>query len=328
MDTKLTISGAPHWRSKISVDLIMWVVVISLIPSAVSAVYFFGMPAFITIIVSVAAALITDIAMQKLMHKKISLLNGSSAITGLLFALIIPPAVPVWITVLGVVFAVSIGKYAFGPGNNIFNPALIGRAFIAISFPAVIASAYLPAKHSIDAVTSATPLAIAKSSGIATLVSSFGSKTELYRSLFFGNISGSLGETSALAILLGAALLLYLKIIDYRIPLVYLGTVFVGALLFDQDPLFHLLAGGLLIGAFFMATDYVTIPLTSKGRLIFAFGCGALTLLFRIVSEMPEGVMYSVLLMNITVPLIDRYTKNKPFGYKERRYKDQKKIVK
>ncbi len=311
---KLEVSQHPHLRSKANTQMIMWLVAIALLPAAASGVYFFGVPAVIVLCVSLATSVACDILMQKLTKDKIAWVNGSAVVTGLLFAMVIPPATPFWIVMIGAIFAIAVAKYAFGPGNNIFNPALVARAFVTVSFPSLIAAGYIAARNSIDAVSMATPMTLAKSSGIEHLVSAYGSKLALYKSLLFGNIGGSLGETSAIALLVGAAFLIALKVIDFRIPLVYVGTVFFGSWIFGADPLFHVLAGGLLLGAFFMATDYVTIPITSSGKMIFAFGCGVLTLLFRFLSGMPEGVMYAILLMNMVVPLIDRYTRSRVFG--------------
>lgn len=313
---KLTTSSNPHIFSFHSTKKLMWIVVIALLPATIAGVLFFGIPALISVITAVGTALIVDNLMQKISGNKLGRFNGSAVITGLLFALTLPPATPFWIHIIGVTFAIAIGKYAFGPGNNIFNPALFGRAIVVISFPAILAASYRTANLAIDAVTSATPLTVAKFSGMDALISSMDNKVSVYLSLFFGNVSGALGETSALALLIGGGFLLFVKIIDYRIPLAYIGTVAVGMLAFGFDPIFHVLAGGLLLGALFMATDFVTIPLTSKGRWICGIGCGLFTVLFRIQSGMPEGVMYSILLMNMLTPLIDRYTKQKPFGKK------------
>ena len=228
-------------------------------------------------------------------------------ITGLLLALVLPVTVPLWIPVLGSIFAIAIAKFAFGGlGFNIFNPALAGRAFIIASWPALVSKYITP-----DGITSATPLTVLKIQGQQALTQTF---PNLYQKLFVGNIAGAIGETSALALLFGAGFLFYKKIIDWRIPSLYIGTVFVLSFIFGYNPIFSILAGGLLIGAFFMATDPVTSPTTKNGRLIFGFGCGFLTVIIRGFSGLPEGVMYSILLMNALTPLIDRYTIPKPFG--------------
>lgn len=300
-ENKLTVSANPHIKDKDNVNRIMWYVVLALLPVSIVGVYFFGMGALLIIILSVISAVLTEFVIQKFMKQKITIKDGSAVLTGLLLALILSPLVPWWIPVFGAVFAIAIAKHAFGGlGHNIFNPSLVGRAFLVASWPTLMAVWLLP-----DGVTGATPLGMLKLEGIKTG----------YAQLFIGNIGGTIGETSAIAILIGAAFLFYKKIIDWRIPTTYIGAVFVFALLFGQDTLFHILAGGLLIGAFFMATDYVTSPITKNGKLIFGIGLGFLTIIIRLYSGLAEGVMYSILLMNSVVPLIDRFTKPKPFGF-------------
>ena len=307
---KIITTASPHIFKDISVNKIMWIVVIALLPAVISSIFFFGLNSLWIIIASISSALLTEAIIQKLLKKEITISDGSAFITGLLLALVLPPTVPLWIPVLGSAFAIAIAKHAFGGlGFNIFNPALVGRAFIIASWP-VLASKYITP----DGVTSATPLTILKLQGQEALIQTFGTASALYQKLFVGNIAGAIGETSALALLFGAAFLFYKKIIDWRIPSLYIGTVFILSLIFGRDPIVALLAGGLLIGAFFMATDPVTSPTTKNGRLIFGFGCGFLTVIIRIFSGLPEGVMYSILLMNALTPLIDRYTIPKPFG--------------
>ncbi|MGM5482627.1 MAG: RnfABCDGE type electron transport complex subunit D [Nanobdellota archaeon] len=292
----LVKSSSPHIRAKWNKDTIMGLVLIALIAPAASGVYFFGKSALLIIIVSVLTALITDLAMQIITKGISKLINLSSIVTGLLLALILPPTVPLWIPVIGTFFAVAIGKYAFGPGNSIFNPALVGRAILVVSWPKIMTKWINP-----DGISSATPLA----SGIKPM----------YTDIFIGNIGGCIGETSAIALIIGGIFLISAKVIDWKIPATYILSFSLLLVLAGHDPLFHVMAGGILLGAFFMATDYVTIPITPKGRIIFATGCGVLTFLFRIFSSMPEGVMYSILLMNAFVPLIERLTIPKPFGY-------------
>ncbi len=225
--------------------------------------------------------------------------------------------VALWVVVIGGAFAIAIVKEAFGGlGHNIFNPALAGRAFLAISFPIIMTSWISPTKSlTSDGVTSATPL------GESFVRES--TKTDLYKDLFFGDVAGSAGETSVLLILIGAAILLAFGIIKWEIPTFYIGTVFLLALALGKDPIFHLLAGGLVFGAFFMATDYVTRPLTQSGQIIFAIGAGILTMLIRLYGNMPEGVCFSILLMNCFTPLIDRYTKTKPYGVTLKEYMEE-----
>jgi electron transport complex protein RnfD len=306
----LVVSSSPHLHSKETVSRLYLYVVIALVPAVLAGVYFFKARALSIIFVTVASALLVDLVCQKLTKRRLRL-NGSALITGLLLALVLPPTLPLWLPVIGVIVAIALAKYAFGPGNNIFNPALVGRVFLAVSFPTLM-SVYL----SVDGVASATPLTIAKVDGYQAVINSvhYGTTENLYLSMFIGNHSGSIGETSVCLLLLGGIFLIVMKVIDGRIPLCYMGTVAVMAFLFKQDILFYLMAGGLILGAFFMATDCVTTPITKKGRIIFSVGCGILTVLLRIYSGYPEGVMFSILLMNAATPLIDRLTKPRPFG--------------
>lgn len=294
----------------------MWQVTLALVPAALAGVAFFGFHALAVIIVSMLAAMGAEALTRRMMRRPITLNDGSAALTGLLLALVIPPGVPLWMPALGAAFAVAIGKQVFGGlGYNPFNPALIGRAFLLASWPTLMTTWQWPANslswagNHLDAVAGATALALNKQEILAKL----GLEIPLSQ-LFLGNVAGSLGETSALALLLGAAFLLFKGIIDWRIPTAYLGIVAVFAMLFGQDPMFHLLTGGLLLGAFFMATDYVTTPVTPRGKIIFGLGCGLLTILIRKYGGYPEGVCYSILLMNAATPLIDRYTRPRRFG--------------
>lgn len=307
MGSRMLITHAPHiWRG-FSISRIMYIVVIALVFPAGAAVYFFGYYSLILIAVSIATAVLTEYVIKKLRRKRF-IMDGSAVITGLLFALILPPRLPIWMTVIGAVFSIAIAKEAFGGlGYNIFNPALAGRAFLSVCFPREMTTWVLPTHFNMDAVTGASPL-----SESFTMQAD---KLTLYKNLLFGNISGSMGETSALLILAGGILLLAFRIIDWRIPVFYLATVALGSLILGSDIIFQLLAGGLMIGAFFMATDYATSPVIGNGRIIFAVGLGVLTVLFRNFGPMPEGVCFSILIMNAFTPLIDKYIKPKPFGY-------------
>ncbi len=301
MEHKLTVSTNPHIREKETVDKIMWYVIIALIPTTIAGIIFFKARAAATVLLSVVSAVLTEFIIQKLTKKDVTIKDGSAVLTGLLLALVLSPMVPWWIPVFGAIFAIAIAKHAFGGlGHNIFNPALAGRAFLVASWPALMTIWLLP-----DGVTGATPLGILKLEGIKTG----------YSQLFLGNIGGCIGEVSAIALLIGAAFLFYKKVIDWRIPTAYIGTVLVFAVIFRQDPVFLLLSGGLLLGAFFMATDYVTSAITQKGKLVFGFGCGFVTIILRLFSGYPEGVMFSILLMNAATPLIDRFTRPNPFGF-------------
>ncbi|MCJ7665876.1 MAG: RnfABCDGE type electron transport complex subunit D [Actinobacteria bacterium] len=307
MGSRMLITHAPHiWRG-FSINRIMYIVVVALLFPAGAAVYFFGYYSIILIAVSIVTAVLTEYIIKKLRHKRF-IMDGSAVITGLLFALILPPRLPIWMTVIGAAFSIAIAKEAFGGlGYNIFNPALAGRAFLSVCFPPEMTTWVLPTYFNMDAVTGASPL------GESFVMQS--DKLALYKNLLFGNISGSMGETSALLILAGGIILLIFRIIDWKIPVLYLGTVALGSLILGTDIIFQLLAGGLMIGAFFMATDYATSPVTGNGRIIFAVGLGVLTVLFRNFGPMPEGVCFSILIMNAFTPLIDKYIKPRPFGY-------------
>lgn len=307
IEKRMLITHAPHIWKGFSISKIMYIVVIALLFPAAASIYFFGYYSIILIAVSVAAAVLTEFIIKKLRHKRF-IMDGSAVITGLLFALILPPRLPIWMAVIGAVFSIAIVKEAFGGlGYNIFNPALAGRAFLSVCFPGEMTTWVLPTYFNIDAVTGASPLG-------ESFTYQF-DKIDMYQNLLFGNTAGSLGETSALLIIIGGIILLAFRIIDWRIPVFYLGTVALGSFLLGEDIIFQLLAGGLMIGAFFMATDYATSPVTGNGRIIFAAGVGILTILFRNFGPMPEGVCFSILIMNAFTPLIDKYIKPRPFGY-------------
>ena len=304
------ITASPHIRSGMDVGSMMRAVIYALIPVVAVSIYLFRIKAVVLIAVCVFTTLLTEAVFQKIRHKKVTLSDGSALVTGLLFALILPPGIPLGTAALGAVIAIALGKQIFGGlGYNIFNPALVGRAFLMASFPVLLTTWVKP--FSLDAVTKATPLGLMKFQGVATPL----------LNLFLGQTAGSLGETSAAAILLGGAFLIWKGYIDWRIPAGYGFTVFLlGEFIHLIDPgkfpspFFQVLSGGLLLGAFFMATDPVTTPVTIKGRWIFGIGSGILLIGIRIWGGLPEGVMYSILLMNMTVPLINRYTRPKPFG--------------
>jgi len=309
-EKEFLISTGPHlWRG-LSVNRIMYYVVLALMFPTGAAIYFFGYHAISVLVVSVGTALLTEYICKKI-RGHVFIMDGSAIITGILLALLLPPTLPLWMVAVGSIFAIAIVKEAFGGlGHNIFNPALGARAFMSASFSIHMTTWVLPTGFSADAVTSATPL-----SGTSAWIQF---DPSAYQALFMGNISGSLGETSALFILIGGALLLALRIINWRIPAIYIGMVTVLALALGQDPLFYILTGGLMLGAFFMATDYVTSPLTNRGKIIFSVALGVLTVMIRQFGGMPEGVCYSILFMNAITPLIDRYTKIRPYGLVER----------
>ncbi len=311
----LVVSSSPHIRSEETVQRIMLDVIIALLPAAVASVYFFGIGALMVMLVSIGAAVAAEAAIQKIRNKPVTINDGSAVITGLLLALTLPPSLPLWMAAAGAVVAIGIGKQVYGGlGCNPFNPALVGRAFLIVSFPVQMTTwtspldgvtcATLLGIKILDGVTCATPLGLLKMEGVKTG----------YMELFLGNVGGSLGETSALLLILGGAYLIYRGVIDWRIPVSYLGTVAVLTLVLGHDPLFHLLAGGLMLGAFFMATDMVTTPLTRLGRIIFGIGAGVLVVIIRLYGGYPEGVLFSILLMNIFTPVIDKFIQPRIYG--------------
>ncbi|NLJ68438.1 MAG: RnfABCDGE type electron transport complex subunit D [Firmicutes bacterium] len=295
------MSPAPHVSDQDSVPKIMFGVVIALIPTLLASLYFFRLNALRLVVISVAACAITEWAFQKLRGKPITLYDGSAIVTGMLLAFNLPPTLPGWMAAVGGVVAMGLGKHVFGGlGHNPFNPALIGRAFLLASFPAAMITWTSP----IDGLSTVTPLVQLQMGRISAT----------YWDMLIGNTGGCIGETSALAILIGGLYLLYKRYIDWRIPVGYLGTVAVIALAFGQDPVFHWLAGGLMLGAVFMATDMVTTPLTRKGKWLFGIGAGIILMVIRQWGSYPEGVTYSILLMNAFTPLLDRITRPRPYG--------------
>ncbi|MBF4694856.1 RnfABCDGE type electron transport complex subunit D [Fusibacter ferrireducens] len=308
MEARLKVSSSPHIRSNDTTQKIMRDVAIALLPAAAYGVYNFGVNALIVLIVSVASAMLTEYAVQKIRKVPVTVTDFSAVVTGLLLGMNLPSTVPFWIPVVGSVFAIGIVKQAFGGlGHNWMNPALAARAMLVASWP-VQMTTWAAVKA--DAVTTATPLGIIKE-GLDVQLPSM---TEA----LMGNIGGCIGETSALLLLLGGAYLVYRQVISIRIPLIYIGTVAVLTFLlggFDlQYTLFSVLAGGLILGAVFMATDYASSPITAKGQVIYAVGCGLLTTIIRLYGGYPEGVSYSILLMNVAAPLIDKYTQPRVFG--------------
>lgn len=319
-DNLLTVSTSPHIRSEESISKIMWNVNLALAPAALFAVYYFGIPALTTIIASILAAIASEYFVQKVRGKEITITDGSAFLTGLLLAMCLPPSIPPYMAAIGSFIAIVISKHAMGGlGQNIFNPAHVGRAALMASWP-VAMTTWTQITTSVDVVTSATPLNILKQQGYGKLVETFGGTPNLYKALFVGTRNGSIGETSTILLILGGCYLIYKGYINWQVPVCMIGTVgiltwvFGPAGLFTGDPIFHMMAGGLIIGAFFMATDMVTIPITRKGQIIFAIGAGALTALIRLKGGYPEGVCYSILLMNAVTPLIDRLCTPVKFG--------------
>jgi electron transport complex protein RnfD len=311
MKNKLVVSVSPHLHKDKSVSKIMWMIVISLLPSGIAGVFIFGLGALWVILLGIASALITEGILQAITKRKVTILDGSAFLTGLLLAYNLPPKVPFWLPIVGAFFAVSIGKQVFGGlGQNIFNPALVGRVFLMASWPKYMTTFTKPLNY--DAITSATPLALVKEGKILENIS--------YLDLFLGKRGGCIGEVCILALALGALFLLLKRYISWHIPIIYIATTALFAYVFGVngfftgDWLFHILSGGLILGAFFMATDYVTSPLTRKGQAIFALGCGLITAVIRLWGGYPEGVSYAILMMNAATPIIDRYTKSRIYG--------------
>lgn len=313
MSDLLHISSSPHVRSKVSTSGIMGTVLLALLPAALFGIYNFGPHALLLILISMATCVATEAVYEHFMHKKMTIKDYSAAVTGLLLALNLPPSAPWWIPVIGGVFAVLVVKQLFGGlGQNFMNPALAARCFLLISFTGRMTNFAVPENawgKVVDTVSGATPLAALKAGESVDVMS-----------LFLGNVQGTIGETSALAILIGAAILLGTKVIDCRIPLTYIGTFAVFVLLFgghgfDMSYLAaHLFGGGLMLGAWFMATDYVTTPITKKGQLVYGVCLGVFTGLFRIFGGSAEGVSYAIIFCNLLVPLIERVTMPVAFG--------------
>ena len=336
------VSVSPHIRDEETISRIMWTVTLSLMPAFLSGVYYFGIKALLVTGLCVVSAVVSEYVMNKTRGQESTIWDGSAVLTGLLLGMNLPASLwslspfSIHLPVIGSIVSIVIAKQLFGGlGYNIFNPALVGRAFLLISWPRFMTTWNKPTAAAfleMDAKTIATPLGILKEEGLNKLIEVFGDKASMYKSLFIGNIAGSLGETSVIFILIGAIYLLKKGYITWHIPVSYLGTVALLAwilgggkdpetgrmLFFAGDPLIHLMSGGLMLGAFYMATDYVTCPTIRKGQIIFGIGCGALTMLIRLWAGFPEGVMFAILLMNCFAPLLDRYYKATPFGYQKK----------
>ncbi|OQY40317.1 MAG: electron transporter RnfD [Candidatus Cloacimonetes bacterium 4572_65] len=353
-----TVSPAPHLHKHTSTSQIMWLVVIALMPALAVGTYYFGIRALILTLLGGVAAMICEALIQKFRKVPLSVMDGSAFLTGILVSFNIHANAPMWLPIVGSVFAIAIGKQVFGGlGNNILNPALLGRAFLLASWPTLMTDGWSHTiKNSISGisestitqvqglsqiaytkVTSATPLNVIKAIRDTSMFSDAADASQVQqtifnglidwsslKNLFLGNVGGCIGEVSALALLIGGLFLLHKKIIDWRIPFTYIGSVFLLSWMFGgmnglfsagiQLPLFHILSGGVMLGAFFMATDYVSTPVTKNGRIYFGLGCGLITVTIRLVGGYPEGVSYSILLMNLVTPLIDRWTMPKAFG--------------
>lgn len=341
MERQFVVSISPYIRDDTTISRIMYSVVLALLPALVGAVYFFGFRVLELVLISIGTAVLVEAGMQKLFGKPVTVSDGSAIVTGMLLAFVIPPGVPFWLPIVGSAFAITIGKQVFGGlGYNPLNPALLGRAFLLASWPVYMTTAWkvprLGTLSGIDLVTTATPLRTLKEAHqaltdvtatpeqIAQAKHLIAQLPTSYLDLSLGNVGGSIGETSVILLLIGAAYLFAKGIIGWRTPATFIATVAFFTWIFGGvhgpftgDPLFHVLAGGLILGAFFMATDMVTSPVTPRGKLIFGAGCGVITVMIRLVGGYPEGVCYSILLMNAFTPLIDRWTKPKPFGQRK-----------
>lgn len=309
MESKLIVSSSPHIRSNESINKIMRDVVIALIPATIAGIYYFRLGAVRVIFFAILAAVLTEALIQKLTKRPVTINDWSAVLTGLLLAFNIPASAPWWIPVIGSIFAIAIVKQAFGGlGNNFMNPALAARALLLASWPVEMTNWVTPGP---DAVSTATPLAII--GGEAGNVA----QPSLF-DLLIGNHGGCIGETSAILLIIGGIYLLYRKVITPRIPVIYIATVAVLTFILGgfstHFMLYQVLAGGLMIGAIYMATDYASSPVTPKGQVIYALGCGIITTVIRLYGGYPEGVSYSILLMNVAAPLIDKYTSPRVFG--------------
>lgn len=316
MIERFAVGSSPHIHAPLDTRKIMAWVLVSLLPAGAAGVWFLGSSSLAVIATCVIVCVGSEFLWQRLAGQRVTVSDLSAAVTGLLLAYNLPPTIPLWMAACGSVFAIVLVKQFFGGlGGNIVNPALAARAMMLISWPVAMTT------WTVQGVSGATPLAFLKGmSATAAVSQATSAATEAASStspalhalwnLFIGNVGGCIGETSAAALLLGGAVLIWRGIISWRIPVVYIATVAVLSLAFGRagGPLYEVLVGGLMLGAFFMATDYTTSPMTARGQFVFAAGCGLLTALIRTFGGYPEGVSYSILIMNLTVPLIDRLT--------------------
>jgi len=351
---RFVLSSSPHLHDTESVSRIMITTILTLVPASLGAMWIFGLRALLLILIGGAAAVVTEWGLQKLFKAPVTIYNGSALLTGILVSFNLPAGVPWWIPVAGSFFAIAVAKLPFGGlGWNPLNPALVGRAFLLASWPLHMTKDWLPAfwwkregfsffsmsvdpsKMLVDGVSYATPLEVRKiavktvldpeglpNTVVTQAMLNLQDLSQRLMDLVIGTVGGCIGETSALLLLVGAAYLLYKNYIDWRTPFAFIAVVGLGGWLFggpeglfSGDALFHIFAGGLMLGAFYMATDMVTTPITPKGRLIFGAGCGLLTLVIRLIGGYPEGVSYAILLMNLVTPLIDRWVKPRRFGH-------------
>lgn len=342
MENKLYISSSPHIQGSASTARLMWTVLAALLPAAAYSIYLFGLPSLTVIVACVFSSVVFEAIAQRVMKKTLSIQDGSAALSGLILALTLPPGLPIWICVVGTLVATVVAKAFFGGlGQNPFNPAMTGRVFMLVAFPKPMTQWLVPrgtgeelfqipvnaldsagkvvelCSDQVDVITAATPLGLLVEYG-SDAVREF----VPIKDLFLGTMNGSLGETSALLLLIGGLFLILTKVITWHIPVACVVTAALFGALFGLDSVgyqgavFHVFSGGLIIGAFFIATDYVTSPLYPTGKLIFGAGVGLFTMVIRLWAGYPEGVSFAVLLMNAAVPIIDRYTKPRKFGFR------------
>ena len=320
MNKLLNVSGSPHVHSGESVRKIMMAVIIALMPAFAISIFYYGLPVIVLTLVSVGCCVLFEYLIQRFMMKvPTTVSDGSAIVTGLLLAFNVPANLPVWMMVVGALVAIGIAKMPFGGlGHNLFNPALVARVFMLISFPVAMTTWPVPTPiwGFADAITGPTPLGILKESAAVNM-----SEMPRYLDLLVGQMGGSFGEVSAIALLIGALYLLWKRVITWHIPVAFILTVFIFSGIFYlidptqyANPFFHLLTGGLLLGAFFMATDMVTSPTTPSAMLVFGAGCGLITIIIRLFGAYPEGVSFSILLMNAMVPLLNRWFKPRTYA--------------
>ncbi len=316
MENKLLVSSSPHIQTKTNVSNVMRDVVIALLPATLAGIFFFGVSAAINVVVAVIGAVASEYIVQKIMKKPVTISDLSAVVTGLLLAMNVPASLPWWITLIGSIFAIVVAKQLFGGlGHNFINPALAARAVLLASWPVPMTNWTAPGA---DAMSTATPLSIIKGGADAMANVSNGTGVVDIMDLLIGRSGGCIGETSAILLLLGGVYLIYRGVITYHVPVVYLSTVFILTFAFSgfnlDMAIYNLLAGGLFLGAFFMATDYASSPVNTRAQIVYAFGCGFLTSVIRYFGGYPEGVSYSILLMNVATPLLDKYIVPKKFG--------------
>lgn len=306
MENNLIVSISPHVSHKDSTQSIMRDVIIALMPALCVSIYVFGLRALLVTLTSVLSCVVSEYVFRKIAKRENTLSDLSAVVTGIILAYNLPATLPLWMVAVGGFVAIFIIKQLFGGiGDNFINPAIGGRVVLFMSFATAMSTWVVPFNSGADIVTGATPLALV-AEGATNLPS--------YMELFIGTVGGCLGETSAAALLLGGAYLIFRKVISPLIPVTFIGTVFVFTWALGLDPVYQILSGGLMLGAIFMATDYTTSPLTNKGKVIFAVGCGLVTTIIRAFGSYPEGVSFAIVLMNIITPLIDRYTLSSPLG--------------